>query len=157
MSKKVYKTTHETITPDGEITRVNKWTSKTEKVHEFVKFMLDEVDNLYGLTAGEYQVLFAAIKEVRYDSLIIANKAFRDKMAFLLNKKPNSISTILSDLESKNIIHRISRGYYELNPQILWKGNEIDRLKRVEYHRIIEFKTRQNNAVPKVSRNSKAE
>lgn len=141
----VYKSTNTTVSPDGELIKIEKWHREAETIHEFVKLMIDEVEKLYNLSTGEYQVLFAAIKHIRYESTFIATKEFRERVAILTNKKPNSVATILSSLVDKGMIYRMSKGYYELNPKIFWKGDEVERMKRVEYHKIIEQKTRYGN------------
>jgi hypothetical protein len=90
---------------------------------------------LFVLTKGEYDVLLGSIRFVDFDSTFHADAHYKWVMSSLINKTPSTISTILSSLVKKGLLYRVSRGRYELNPVVMWKGTEVNRMKRVSYYR----------------------
>jgi hypothetical protein len=136
MGRSTYKTTKHTVnTETGEVIQTENWYRKAESSDNFVKFMIDEMYRLFDLSKGEYDVLLGSIPFVDFESTFHADAFFKRTLGNRVNKTPKTISTILSSLVKKGLLYRMSRGRYELNPTVMWKGTDVNRMKRVAYHR----------------------
>jgi len=141
MGRQTYKTTRQTINTDtGEVTQIDKWYRKAYDADNFIKLMVDSLHRLLVLTKGEYDVLIGSIRFVDFDSTFRADARYKEILGSITDKNATSISNILSSLVKKGVLYRVSRGTYELNPQIMWKGSEVNRMKRVAYYKEIALR-----------------
>jgi DNA-binding transcriptional ArsR family regulator len=141
MSRKTYKTTkHIVDTNTGEVVQTEQWYRKATDSDNFIKFMIEQIYLLVVLSKGEYDVLLSSIRFVDYDSTFHVDGRYKDIVSSLTGKTPSTISTILSSLVKKGLLYRVSRGRYELNPTIMWKGTEVNRMKRIAHYKEVELR-----------------
>ena len=117
----------------GEITKERKRiTYSVPSEPDFVKVYLKDLLYLFGLPKYSMGVLLWMMQHVTYASdkyglCTALNSALKDDMKDALGiKHQGTIDNILSDLVKKNVIKRLGRGLYRLNPYLFGRGDWRD-------------------------------
>ena len=106
--------------------------SKKVKREDFIRVYLGDYKGLMGIrSAMEFRLLiylFNSEKWNQYDAIILY-KPQKKEVAQELGVGVQSISDALSRLIKKELVIRVDRGMYKLNPKYFFKGNESARYK----------------------------
>ena len=98
----------------------------------FVKLYLDDINLIYGLGKTSIEVLLSLLRYMSYDGLITVNTLVKKEVCSELNiKNQGSIGNHLTKLVDKDILKRISRGVYMLNPYFAAKGDWRRNIKKI--------------------------
>lgn len=126
--KEVHITDHST----GEIS-----TSQTEKTYSlpqepaYVKFYLEDIGHIHGLTKAESEVLFSLSRLIGWDGIVSISKTrFEKSIQPLIDIKYQTFKNTVSKLVTKGIFTRAGRGELEANPFLFAKGEWSEIYKR---------------------------
>ena len=116
---------HET----GEI--LNEFKEHSFKTTEpsFIKMYLDDILSLTNINSTAKNVLFGLLKYMDYENRIDLASRQRKELAQILNTSIQTISNSLGVLIKKNILLKLDRGSYLMNPDYFAKGKWSDILK----------------------------
>jgi len=108
----------------GEIiTRENRIT-KSSKEDIFFMTFIESIGFMKNLSKTEIQTVFGLMKYVTFnDNEVVVNRLVKDRISELMNISLKSINNSITGLVRKQIIKRVGRGTYQLNPHIFGKGN----------------------------------
>lgn len=113
----------------GETTKSTQETTVKGKLQEpdFVKLYLDDIEVLYRLPKNASNVLYSFLKRMTYKGIIYTNKSLKQEIAIELQlKNIKSIDNHITELVFQQIIKRIDRGTFLMNPNIIAKGKWED-------------------------------
>lgn len=148
---KVYESLNTTIVLDsetGEVIQQEVSTKVIKKVaqEDFIQVYLEDLAALLNVTAiSEIRVLMVLWRMASFNkendkagNRIVLVKPIKEEIATELSLTSGTVDNILRKLLNKNLIIKIDRTIYSLNPQYFFKGYMKDRLKVVrtiiEYH-----------------------
>lgn len=96
----------------------------------FIKLYTDTVLHLPYLTNSEYTLLLRLVPFIKYNDneLHIGSNA-RLELCQLCGLKIDSINKAISGLVRMNILLKIEVARYQMNPLIMFNGDEIERVK----------------------------
>ena len=126
--KEVHITDHST----GEInsSQVEKTFSLPQEP-AYVKFYLEDIGHIHGLTKAESDVLFSLSRLIGWDGIVSVSKTrFEKSVEPLINVKYQTFKNTISKLVSKGIFTRVGRGELEANPYLFAKGEWSEIYKR---------------------------
>ena len=89
----------------------------------FVKFYVDNLDDLFKITNTSKNILIALIGMCNYDNIIDLPNGKRKQVMSKLDISYAQLDNGLRDLVKKNIISKQSMGVYLLNPMYFGKGS----------------------------------
>lgn len=117
----------------GELT-TKRWITKTQvKRQDFVLMYTQDMAKLKGLTNAEYRILIVLNKYIEYNTnAFYLNKLRREELANETGAKYNTVNQSISRLIKRNLLHKLSNNTYQMNPQLFFKGEEIERSKLLE-------------------------
>ena len=106
-----------------------------EKEPPFLKMYLEDIEILHRLPKNSSDVLHELLRNMNYQSEITVNSLMKNRIAEKLNiKNVRSINNYLSSMVEKDVLQRIGRGVYIVNPYLIAKGEWADiKGLRVEY------------------------
>ena len=131
---KISKITENQITDlkTGEV--ISSQTSKTfyiPKEPSYIKFYIDDIGNIHGLSKSESDVLFALARMISWDGIVSVSKTRFEKSVHPdVNIKYQTFKNITKKLVDKGIFVRAGRGELEANPYLFAKGEWLDVYKR---------------------------
>jgi DNA-binding MarR family transcriptional regulator len=148
---KVYESLDTKIIIDSETGEVLQQEVSTKVIkrvaqEDFIQVYLEDLAALLNVTAiSEIRVLMVLWRMASFNkendkagNRIVLVKPIKEEIATELNLTAGTIDNILRKLLNKNLIIKIDRTIYTLNPQYFFKGYMKDRLKVVktiiEYH-----------------------
>jgi len=131
LEKKVFE--EHIITQEGEVVS-SKTVYKTQTEPEYVKLYIDCVLTVKGLRKGLNPIFLAFLPYMSYADIngqgggqvIFVNKAMKDIIAKKLNLGIDSINKALSEFTKAGIFKRLTVGTYQVNPNIVGKGEWKD-------------------------------
>ena len=134
-AKKITRITETNVTDlsTGEVvSKEEKQTYKLPQEPAYVKFYLEDIGNIHGLSKAESDVLFALSRLIGWDGIVSISKArFEKSIApYTDNLKHQSFKNILNRLILKGLFVRVGRGELEANPYIFAKGEWSEVYKR---------------------------
>ncbi len=134
MKKRIYeKETVHFVDSEGEEVRASqtkyKGTISTEPT--YVKMYQRDIGNLHNLSKIARTVLDEIAVNMDYDNEYPLIGPNRDKIIKNLDIKGVTLEKALTELVAKNIIKRVSRGYYKVSPFYFAKGRwpDIDKIR----------------------------
>lgn len=129
----------------GEIYKeINSKTTKIPKEPPFIKLYLEDLIKLNNLPKSNSSVLYELVKLVNYDGEINLSPFSKERIVKILKiKNPKSLDNSIQQLVKTDIMKRIGRGCFILNPNLFAKGNWNDVRKLREKY--IELKITYNN------------
>jgi hypothetical protein len=90
----------------------------------FIKLYLDEIIKISNLPKGNSAVLYQFIRLVDYDGEVNLSPHLKNKMVRIIGmKNAKSLDNAISSLIKGNIMKRIGRGSFVLNPNLFAKGS----------------------------------
>lgn len=106
-----------------------------EKEPNFIKMYLDDIEILHRLPKNSGDVLHELLRNMNYESEITVNSLMKKRICEKLNiKNERSINNYLSQMVEKDVLQRVGRGVYIVNPYLIAKGDWNDiRGLRVKY------------------------
>jgi len=117
----------------GEINQeINSQTIKLPKEPPFIKLYLEDLVKLNNLPKSNSSVLYELIKLVNYNGEINLSPFSKERIIKKLKiKNPKSLDNSIQQLVKTDIMKRIGRGSFLLNPSLFAKGswNDIRRLR----------------------------
>ena len=109
-------------------------TSKTYSIPQepsYVKFYLEDIGQIHGLSKSESDVLFALSRLIGWDGIVsISKNRFEKSIKPLTNIQYQSFKNIIGKLVLKGIFVRSGRGELEANPYLFAKGEWSEVYKR---------------------------
>lgn len=131
LEKKVFE--EHVITQEGEVVQ-SKTVYKTQTEPEYVKLYIDCILTVKGLRKGLNPIFLAFLPYMSYADIngqgggqvIFVNKAMKDIIAKSLNLGIDSINKALSEFTKAGIFKRLTVGTYQVNPNIVGKGEWKD-------------------------------
>ena len=131
LDKKVFE--EHVITQEGEVVQ-SKTVYKTQTEPEYVKLYIDCILTVKGLRKGLNPIFLAFLPYMSYADIngqgggqvIFVNKAMKDIIAKSLNLGIDSINKALSEFTKAGIFKRLTVGTYQVNPNIVGKGEWRD-------------------------------
>lgn len=129
--KKVYES--HIINQEGEVLE-SKVVYKTQTEPEYVKLYIDCILTIKGLRKGLNPIFLAFLPYMSYadingqdgGQIIFVNKAMKTVIAQKLNLGIDSINKALSEFTKAGIFKRLTVGTYQVNPNIVGKGEWKD-------------------------------
>ena len=108
----------------GEITTI--FTGR-EKEPPFLKMYLDDIEILHRLPKNSGDVLHELLRYMNYQSEITINSLIKKRICEKLEiKNIRSINNFLSQMVKKDVLQRIGREVYVINPYLIAKGEWKD-------------------------------
>lgn len=92
----------------------------------FVKLYLDDIAKLFDLPARTSDTIHALLRQMNFDSIITLTAPAKRRIAEQLGTSVSTIENQLSKLVSADILRRIDRGEYMLNPSLFARGAWTD-------------------------------
>lgn len=96
---------------------------------EFLKIYTKSIDDLANIDHQTFQVLLIVLKRAKYSDKdnvdgneFFNNNNFKEEVKKKLGLKENAINKYVSNLNKANILLRINKGSYILNPRYFAKG-----------------------------------
>lgn len=125
------------IVKEIETTKIDKTTGEiTEHVSHtvmnlpqeppFVKVYLDDIVRLYNLPTKSSETLYVLVRKMDYDGIITLTAAYKRRVAEQLGTSVSVIDNQLSRLTKTNLLTRIDRGEYMLDPNLFARGSWPD-------------------------------
>ena len=112
--------------PDGTSEERKTISSKIESEPSFIKLYLDDITYLCDIPKSASDVIFELLKLVDYEQNLYIHKDQKTAICNRLNLKENAVNKAISALNNAQIILRVSRGHYILNPFFFGKGSWKD-------------------------------
>ena len=133
-SKKITKVTetHLTDVTTGEILSSSELqTYRIPQEPAYVKFYLEDIGHIHGLSKGESDVLFCLSRLIGWDGVLSVSKTrFEKSIQPLIGIKYQTFKNTISKLVAKGIFSRAGRGELEANPYLFAKGEWSEVYKR---------------------------
>jgi predicted transcriptional regulator len=145
VDRSIYKeVTHD---EDGAVT-AQKEVVRMADEPDFVKLYIDCVFTVKGVRKGINPIFLAFLEHMSYADIntkyggqvIYVNKAMKSAIAEKLGLKIDSINKALSELVRSGIFKRVETGTYQVNPNIIGRGQWTD-IKNIRA--IFDFKNRE--------------
>ena len=124
----------ETLIIDQNGDMVSKRASKTLTWGDeppYVKMYLDSLLYLKDLPKGYNVILNALLKRMSYagdvdGQVIVVNKAVKERISKEVGVSISRIENVLGELNKGDLLYRIDRGMYRVNPNFFGKGDWTD-------------------------------
>lgn len=118
---------------NGEVI-THKTVYKTNDEPEYIKLYIDTVFTFKGLRKGLNPIFLAFLKHMSYagadelygGQIIFVNMTMKKMIASQLGLGIDSINKALSEFVKAGVFSRVSVGTYQVNPDIVGKGNWAD-------------------------------
>jgi hypothetical protein len=150
MVKKARRVTRENTVTDfvtGEVTvQTREETIYHESESDFVKFYTAGRSLIGELPGSAWQLLCELLGEVGYDHRVNLLPYHRKELTVRLGLQPRTFDWALSQLLRAQVLFRLGRGTYELNPWLIGKGpwpsivrlRQLYELRDGAYHRLTD-------------------
>lgn len=89
----------------------------------FVKLYLEDVAKVLELPQGPQSLLLALVRKLDFDGMISLTPTARDRISDTLKIKVTTFNNYLTTLVEREVLKRVGRGEYEMNPHLLAKGD----------------------------------
>jgi hypothetical protein len=99
---------------------------KLPKEEDYIKVYIKHINYLNNLPTGTDTIIYSLIKRVNYDNEIYINNHLKKKISEETGLKLNTVNMYISKLVEKDVLIRIDRGVYILNPIFYGKGKWKD-------------------------------
>jgi len=122
----------------GEIVSKEQYFVREVSRDEFIKFYVDNTGVLLGLKDHELRLVLALLQHMKYDNVIYMTKETKTVIAKGMDLSIQRISDTVTSLVKKKAIYRMSNGHYTMNPDLFFKGDDLNRIEL--FKRIMEIK-----------------
>lgn len=97
----------------------------------YIKFYLEDIGHIHGLTKSESDVLFSLSRLIGWDGIVSVSKnRFEKSIKPQIDIKYQTFKNTISKLVTKGIFTRAGRGELEANPYLFAKGEWSEIYKR---------------------------
>lgn len=129
---KVIQIGHRTTVDTDGVVQEEEYTKVTRLPQEppYVKLYLEDIAKLMDVPEGPRAVLLALVRKLDFEGIISLTPAARERLCAQLNIKVTTFNNYLVVLCQREILKRLGRGEYEMNPNILARGDWIEIQKR---------------------------
>lgn len=95
-----------------------------DKEPPFVKMYLEDIEILHRLPKKSGDFLFELLMNMNYESEITINRIMKRRICEKLGlENERTINNFLSTMVKKDVLYRVDRGVYIVNPYLLAKGD----------------------------------
>ncbi len=124
--------THLTDISTGEVLSTSEQqTYRLPQEPAYVKFYLEDIGHIHGLSKAESDVLFCLSRLIGWDGIVSISKTrFEKSIQPQISIKYQTFKNVISKLVSKGIFSRAGRGELEANPYLFAKGEWSEVYKR---------------------------
>ncbi len=114
----------------------------------YVKLYIEDLGKLLDLQSGHRDILLHVAANVAYDGLVSMTTLRKNRIAAALNCSIRSIDNAITEFVKREILIRVGRAEYELNPHLFAKGswNEI-RERRLKFTAKITYGSEQGRII----------
>lgn len=115
-----------------------EWFQYNRNIKEFFKIELEEPVVFYNIALpyishAEHRLLVTLSKYVEYNTNeFYLNVKRKEELVEITGLKYNTISQGLTRLVKKNLLLRVSNSTFQMNPNIMFKGEDLQRAKYIE-------------------------
>lgn len=92
----------------------------------FVKLYLDDIAKLYNLPRRTSDTIHALLRQMNFDSIITLTAPAKRRIAEQLNTSVSTLENQLGKLVKADVLRRMDRGEYMLNPNLFARGRWTD-------------------------------
>jgi hypothetical protein len=89
----------------------------------YVKMYIEDLGKLLDLQSGHRDILLHVAATVAYDGLVSMTTLRKSRIASALKCSTRSIDNAISEFVKRDILLRVGRAEYELNPHLFAKGS----------------------------------
>jgi hypothetical protein len=130
----------ETTTDETGRVKSNTVRKKVRQEPDYFKVYIRDLAALMQLPSGDSSILFMLAKRMTYDGEISVTKRIKEEIAEDMRTKPSSIGNALTRLVEKQILMRIGRGEYAVNPRYIARGKWEDiRYNRSDFDVVLKL------------------
>jgi hypothetical protein len=147
MSRTIY--TEKQRDPETNQLVTTRTISKTAKDKDaFVAMYIEHIGTMAKLPHYELQTLLCLTPHIDWDNGVISISSYvQDKILECSGLKYSSIRSALSRLAKRNFITKVKSNWYQINPELFWKGSELERDK--QFQLIYQWDILDKDAKPK--------
>jgi hypothetical protein len=129
MSQIVY--THQTIVHETGELRETKYVKKEVKdIQEFVILYLKHIALVAKLPASQLRTLLCLADNIEWATgEFTLDSRTMEKLTSCSGLQEQSIRNAVHEMKKRNILSRIKTNWYKLNPDVFWRGSELERQK----------------------------
>ena len=135
ITKNYYEEVTQTLDKEtGELEAVQRTVKRKVARDQFVMFFFKDIQGLIDLSSrAEFKVLLAICEMVGYNTNeVILIKSKKEEMAKKTGLSYSSVHNTISRLCKKKVLLRRAQSLYILNPKFAFKGEEIQRAKKLK-------------------------
>lgn len=134
--KTAYKEVSRSVnTSTGEVVELvnNYITTRKVTQSEFLMIYLDNIDAINAIkSVNGFKIFNRLCKELNYnDNSIYISPEIRAEISSEIGVSIGAFNNIISTLKKMGILYG-NRGFYRINPHIVWRGSEKERQKEIE-------------------------
>jgi hypothetical protein len=114
----------------------------------YVKLYIEDLGKLLDLQSGHRDILLHVATNVAYDGLVSMTTMRKNRIAAVLKCSIRSIDNAITEFVKREILTRVGRAEYELNPHLFAKGSwkEI-RERRLKFTAKITYSAEQGRTI----------
>ncbi len=114
----------------------------------YVKLYVEDLGRVLDLQSGHRDILLHVAANVAYDGLVSMTALRKNRIAAALNCSIRSIDNAITEFVKREILIRVGRAEYELNPHLFVKGSwkEI-RERRLKFTAKITYSSEQGRVI----------
>lgn len=117
----------------GELIISRKITRKSINTAHFVKLFIDDLSRLKDLAHSEHRMLIHLAKYITYgDNTIYLGKDRRQELADVCQLKMPTVNQGISRLVQKGLLIKKDVSLYQMDPNIFFSGDDLQRAKVME-------------------------
>ena len=117
----------------------------------YVKLYIEDLGKLLDLQSGHRDILLHVAANVAYDGLVSMTTLRKNRIAAVLNCSIRSIDNAITEFVKREILTRVGRAEYELNPHLFAKGSWKDiRERRLKFTAKITYSSEQGRTIETV-------
>lgn len=117
----------------GEIIESRKIVKQVATREAFILMYVQDIAKLHTLSHAAYRLLVTLATYVEYNTNeFYLNMKRKEEIVNMTGLKFNTISQCLTRLVKKNLLIRVSNSTYQMNPNLFFKGEDMERAKYLE-------------------------
>ena len=123
--------THQTVDGStGEVLETKFLKKEVKTTEEFVLLYIKHIGLLAQLPKYQLQTLLCLAPCIEWNTgeFTIDSRTMQ-KVTECTNLSPKTIRNSITKLKKLNIVQRVNTNWYKLNPDLFWKGSELERQK----------------------------
>lgn len=120
-----------TTTEHGEVIREERErVLRLPQEPQYIKLYLQDLAHVLEVPQGPQTLLMHLVKKMDWEGMITLSPSARERISAVLQIKVHTMTNYLSVLCEREILKRVGRGEYEMNPNLMAKGDWTEILKR---------------------------